>query len=74
MRAPAIATEDGVIVSAAIAIARAFDLRVTAEGIETESQLAELRRLECDLGQGYLFSRPLGADLIAPRVLAPTAE
>jgi diguanylate cyclase (GGDEF)-like protein/PAS domain S-box-containing protein len=65
--------EDGVIVSAAIAIARAFDLRVTAEGIETEAQLTELRRLECDQGQGFLFSRPLDADLIAPMVLAPGA-
>jgi EAL domain-containing protein (putative c-di-GMP-specific phosphodiesterase class I) len=60
--------EDRVIVTAAIAIARAFDLRVTAEGIETEDQLAELRRLECDQAQGFLFSRPLDAAAIAPMV------
>jgi diguanylate cyclase (GGDEF)-like protein/PAS domain S-box-containing protein len=61
--------EDGVIVTAAIAIGRAFNLPVTAEGIETADQLAELRRLNCDQGQGYIFSRPLAAEEIAPLVL-----
>jgi diguanylate cyclase (GGDEF)-like protein/PAS domain S-box-containing protein len=64
--------EDGVIVTAAIAIARAFDLRVTAEGIETEDQLAELRRLECDQAQGYLFARPLDPAAIARLLAIPS--
>ena len=33
-----------------------------AEGVETPDQLAELRALGCELGQGYLFGRPLPAD------------
>ena len=38
-----------------------------AEGIETTGQLRELRRFGCDLGQGYLLSRPLEADALARR-------
>ena len=37
-------------------------MRVIAEGIETESQLAVLHNLGCDYGQGYLFARPVPAD------------
>jgi EAL domain-containing protein (putative c-di-GMP-specific phosphodiesterase class I) len=38
---------------------------VVAEGIETAAQLAFLRRQHCDVGQGYLFDRPIaGRDLI----------
>ena len=39
---------------------------VVAEGIETERQLERLRELGCDLGQGYLFSRPIAAAKAAP--------
>jgi EAL domain-containing protein (putative c-di-GMP-specific phosphodiesterase class I) len=34
-------------------------MTVTAEGIETPGQQARLEQLGCDLGQGYLFGRPL---------------
>jgi predicted signal transduction protein with EAL and GGDEF domain len=37
-------------------------LKVIAEGVETEAQLAYLRRHRCDYMQGYYFSRPLPAD------------
>jgi EAL domain-containing protein (putative c-di-GMP-specific phosphodiesterase class I) len=40
-------------------MARALDLEVVAEGLETEEHLDTLRRLGCRLGQGYLFSRPV---------------
>ncbi|HET8955064.1 MAG TPA: EAL domain-containing protein [Solirubrobacterales bacterium] len=43
------------IVEAIIGMARALSLEVIAEGVESEVQLAELRRLECDYAQGYLF-------------------
>jgi EAL domain-containing protein (putative c-di-GMP-specific phosphodiesterase class I) len=36
-------------------------LDVTAEGIETPEQLARLRELGCESGQGYLFSKPVEA-------------
>lgn len=47
------------IVKAVIAMADTLDLEVVAEGIETEAQLALLRRAGCDYGQGYHFARPL---------------
>jgi EAL domain-containing protein (putative c-di-GMP-specific phosphodiesterase class I) len=37
-------------------------LKVVAEGVETESVAARLKALGCDGAQGYLFSRPLGAE------------
>jgi diguanylate cyclase (GGDEF)-like protein/PAS domain S-box-containing protein len=49
------------IVESIIALARSLDLEVIAEGIETEHQLARLRTLRCDLGQGYLLSKPIAA-------------
>ena len=52
-------TDDGAIVTAAIAFARALRLDVTAEGVETIEQLARLREMGCDRVQGFLFSEPL---------------
>jgi diguanylate cyclase (GGDEF)-like protein/PAS domain S-box-containing protein len=48
-------------------MADSLDLLTVAEGIETTGQLRELRRFGCDLGQGYLLSRPLEVDELAPR-------
>ncbi|GAB7530790.1 GGDEF and EAL domain-containing protein [Pseudomonas sp. 3A(2025)] len=53
------------ITSAVIAMAHNLKLKVVAEGIETAEQLAFLRRHRCDVGQGYLFDKPIsGKDLI----------
>ena len=49
-------------------MAPSLDIRTVAEGIETTVQLRELRRLGCDLGQGYLLSRPLETDALARRL------
>ncbi|HJQ38914.1 MAG TPA: PAS domain S-box protein [Thermoanaerobaculia bacterium] len=53
--------DDAAIISAVISMARALNLRVIAEGVETEEQLAFLRREQCSEMQGFLFSEPLSA-------------
>jgi diguanylate cyclase (GGDEF)-like protein len=53
--------EDSTLVRSVLAIATEFGLHVVAEGIETDEQEAELRRLGCDYGQGYLFARAVPA-------------
>jgi EAL domain-containing protein (putative c-di-GMP-specific phosphodiesterase class I) len=55
-------TENGEIVRTVIALAKALNLDVVAEGIETIHQLHMLRILGCEYGQGYLFSRPVPLD------------
>jgi EAL domain-containing protein (putative c-di-GMP-specific phosphodiesterase class I) len=50
---------DSALVAAAIAMGRALEMEVVAEGIETSEQVADLRELGCPLGQGFLFARPL---------------
>lgn len=54
-------TEDAVIATAIIAMAHSLNMRVIAEGVETEAQLAFLRSRGCDEMQGYLFSHPVSA-------------
>ncbi|MCU1463470.1 MAG: hypothetical protein JWO37_3545 [Acidimicrobiales bacterium] len=54
--------EDSAIVTAVISMAHALGLVAMAEGVETDEQLAELRALGCELGQGYLFGRPVPID------------
>ncbi|AIR88471.1 putative bifunctional diguanylate cyclase/phosphodiesterase [Pseudomonas cremoricolorata] len=57
--------DDMEITSAVVAMAHNLKLKVVAEGIETAAQLAFLRRHRCDVGQGYLFDRPIpGRELI----------
>ncbi|MDD2059301.1 EAL domain-containing protein [Pseudomonas sp. GD03860] len=57
--------DDMEITSAVVAMAHNLKLKVVAEGIETAEQLAFLRRHRCDVGQGYLFDRPIpGSELI----------
>jgi diguanylate cyclase (GGDEF)-like protein/PAS domain S-box-containing protein len=50
---------DSALVAAAVAMGRALEMEVVAEGIETSEQVADLRELGCPLGQGFLFARPL---------------
>jgi EAL domain-containing protein (putative c-di-GMP-specific phosphodiesterase class I) len=50
------------LVRAIIALAHELELSVTAEGVETEAQLAFLTAQECDCLQGYLFSHPVTAE------------
>jgi len=50
---------DSALVAAIIAMAAALDLEVTAEGVETPDQLANLKRLGCERAQGFLLARPM---------------
>lgn len=47
------------IIRAIITLARNLNMRTIAEGVETQTHLLALRKLNCDFGQGYLFARPL---------------
>ncbi len=61
-------SRDAAIVGAILPMARALDLAVIAEGVETESTLAHLYALGCRHAQGYLFARPAPMAEIAPLV------
>ena len=51
------------IVTTVVALASALGLDSVAEGIETEAELETLRRMKCAAGQGYLWWKPLDADV-----------
>jgi len=57
--------DDMEITSAVIAMAHNLRLKVVAEGVETAAQLRYLRSQRCDIGQGYLFDRPIAGKLLA---------
>jgi len=57
--------DDAAIAASIVALAKAVGILVTAEGVETEAQLARLALLECSEYQGYLFSEPLPAQGMA---------
>ena len=54
--------EDATIIKAIVAMSHSLKLKVLAEGIETEDQLAFLRAAGCDEAQGYYFSKPMAAE------------
>jgi diguanylate cyclase (GGDEF)-like protein len=53
--------EDGntEIIRAIVSLATGLEMNVTAEGVETAEQVAHLKDLECEFGQGYYFHKPL---------------
>jgi EAL domain-containing protein (putative c-di-GMP-specific phosphodiesterase class I) len=59
------AAENIEIVRTVISLAENMGMEVVAEGIETLSQLKQLRKLKCEYGQGYLFSRPVDAEAVS---------
>ncbi|SNY75930.1 bifunctional diguanylate cyclase/phosphodiesterase [Enterobacter sp. CC120223-11] len=56
--------EDATIVSAIVALARTLNLRVVAEGVETQEQRDFLTQLGCNTLQGYLLGKPVAAETI----------
>ena len=57
--------EDDGVAAGMVSLAHALGLRVIAEGVETESQLARLREMGCEVAQGYYFSEPLNDEALA---------
>ncbi|MEX1179280.1 MAG: EAL domain-containing protein [Cucumibacter sp.] len=57
------------VLNTIIALGKVLDLKVTAEGVETEEQVALLKRINCDLMQGYLLGRPMPVAEIAATIL-----
>ena len=62
---------DRVLVETIVELTQRLGLSVIAEGIETEAERAALRQAGCELGQGYLLSRPVALDEFERRFLAP---
>ncbi|MFD9303101.1 putative bifunctional diguanylate cyclase/phosphodiesterase [Streptomyces sp. NPDC060048] len=61
---------DETIVEALVQLAHRLGLTVTAECVETAGQAARLRRVGCDTGQGWLYSRAVAPELIAEMIAA----
>lgn len=62
--------DDESLAAAVIALARAMNLEVVAEGVETQEQAAALRRLGCRVAQGFLFAKPLPVEEIDELIVA----
>jgi diguanylate cyclase (GGDEF)-like protein/PAS domain S-box-containing protein len=66
--------DDRTIAAAVISLGQKLNLRVIAEGVETDEQLAFLRENQCDEIQGYHFSRPVASEVIIELLRAQTHE
>ncbi|MEX8495891.1 putative bifunctional diguanylate cyclase/phosphodiesterase, partial [Sphaerotilus sp.] len=55
-------TRDLEVLRSILNLSRALDLDIVVEGVETRGQLALLRELDCQVAQGFLFSRPVSAE------------
>ncbi|GAA5216825.1 bifunctional diguanylate cyclase/phosphodiesterase [Corallincola platygyrae] len=67
-------SEDEALVNTIIGISHHLQMKVVAEGVETEPQLARLKEMGCDTLQGYLYSRPLPESDFNQFVKATTAS
>ena len=61
------------LVVSALRLGQALDMKVVAEGVETEDQLAVLREEGCQFVQGYLFSKPVLPGALEAILTAQTA-
>ncbi|KQZ54801.1 hypothetical protein ASD54_05700 [Rhizobium sp. Root149] len=62
------------IISALIRLGEALSMTILAEGVETEEESRTLRSLGCQIGQGYLFSRPMNARALEEWLRHPRAR
>ena len=68
-------TENGhSLLSSIIGIAKSFNLKVVAEGVETEEQRAALGLMNCDELQGYLLSKPITKEMIEKEIFSTPEE
>jgi EAL domain-containing protein (putative c-di-GMP-specific phosphodiesterase class I) len=64
--------EFAAVVRSAIDMGHSLGLKVVAEGIETESAASRLREFGCDIGQGYLYAKPMPAHELESWLLGKT--
>ena len=72
-----VGSNEAAVVRAIVLLGRSLGKAVIAEGIETRSQLDQLGDMGCDVGQGYLLSRPLApevVDVLLEHIVAETAR
>ena len=67
-------SEDEVIATTILSLAKALELEVVAEGVETEHQLSRMRELGCDYGQGYWFGRPITIEATDVALIEPLRQ
>jgi EAL domain-containing protein (putative c-di-GMP-specific phosphodiesterase class I) len=65
----AIDQSDYAIITAIVGLAKTLDMRIVAEGVENEEQAGKLRDLECNIFQGFLYSKPIAAGDLATKYL-----
>ena len=65
------AGEGHAIFDAVVQLARSLGVRALAEGVETPAQAHALRGMDCAIGQGYHFARPLTADAVSALLAGP---
>jgi diguanylate cyclase (GGDEF)-like protein len=63
---------DAAIVGSVVAMTHELNLKVVAEGVETEEQLAFLKDRRCDVVQGFLFSKPMPTDVVETMIARGT--
>ena len=62
-------SENCTMIRAIIAMSHSLNIKVIAEGVETEEQAEFLKQLDCDMGQGYLFYRPAPKEAVEKLIL-----
>ena len=71
VRTLGLADDSRTIVKTILTLADDLGIGVIAEGVETEEQAARLRQMQCPLGQGYWFARPLNPDAAGDLIASP---